>query len=105
MSVNSFWLGGTGPAQPADKRLPADLVVDDRLRAPLLGDDWSAWAEAWHALDAGPLRALADSIDPADRLTLAGERHARSWQPASRPWWKRLLGDGGASVQSTLEAL
>jgi len=105
MSVNSFWLGGTGPAQPADKALPADVVVDDRLRAPLLGDDWSAWAEAWHALDAGPLRALADSIDPADRLTLAGERHARSWQPTSRPWWKRLLGDGGASVQSTLEAL
>jgi hypothetical protein len=108
LSVNSFWLGGTGPAQAADKALPADVVVDDRLRAPLLGDDWSAWAEAWHALDAGPLRTLAESADAGQggaRLTLAGERHARSWQPAPRPWWKRLLGGGGASVQATLEAL
>ena len=105
MSVNSFWLAGTGPAQAADKVLPADIVVDDRLRAPLLGDDWSAWAEAWHALDAGPLRALADAGDPGSRLTLAGERHARSFQPAQRAWWKRLLGGGGASVQQTLEAL
>ena len=105
LSVNSFWLGGTGPAQPADRTLPADVVADDRLRAPLLGGDWSAWAEAWHALDAGPLRTLADSNDPTARLTLAGERHARSWQPAPRPWWKRLFRGGGASVQATLEAL
>jgi hypothetical protein len=105
LSVNSFWLGGTGPTQAADKVLPADVVVDERLRAPLLGDDWSAWAEAWHALDAGPLRALADSDEAGARLTLAGERHARSWQSASRPWWKRLLGGGGTSVQATLEAL
>jgi len=105
LSVNSFWLGGTGPAQPADKQLPADVVVDDRLRAPLLGDDWSAWAEAWHALDAGPLRALADTNDPAARLTLAGERHARSWRPAQRPWWRRLIGGGGSAVQTTLAAL
>jgi len=85
--------------------LPADVVVDDRLRAPLLGDDWSTWAEAWHALDAGPLRALAESDDAQARLSLAGERHARSWQPGQRPWWKRLLGGAGASAQSTLEAL
>ncbi len=104
MSVNSFWLSGTGPAQPADKALPADVVVDERLRAPLLGDDWSAWAEAWHALDAGPLRELAETPG-ATRLTLAGERSARSWQPVERPWWKRLLGERGASAASVLEAL
>jgi len=104
MSVNSFWLGGTGPAQPAAAALPADVVVDERLRAPLLGDDWSAWAEAWHALDAGPLRALAEAPAGA-RLTLAGERRARTWAPAERPWWKSLLGARGASVSATLEAL
>jgi len=37
MSVNSFWLAGTGPAQPADKALPADVVVDDRLRHRVVG--------------------------------------------------------------------
>ena len=104
MSVNSFWLAGTGPAQPADKALPSDVVVDDRLRAPLLADDWSAWAEAWHALDAGPLSELADATGPA-RLSLCGERLARTWQPAQRPWWKNLLGARGASPHQVLEAL
>ena len=103
MSVNSFWLSGTGATQPPERALPADVVVDERLRAPLLGDDWSAWAEAWHALDGGPLRELADAPSAA-RLTLAGERHARTWQPAGRPWWKRLLG-GGAQSHAVLEAL
>ena len=104
MSVNSFWLAGTGPTQPADKALPADVVVDDRLRAPLLGDDWSAWAEAWHALDAGPLRELADGGAQA-RLSLAGERQVRTWRPAERPWWKSLLGARAASAHQVLEAL
>ena len=104
MSVNSFWLSGTGPTQPVQAALPADVVVDERLRAPLLGDDWSSWAEAWHALDAGPLRALAEATGPV-RLSLAGERRARTWQPAERPWWKNLLGARGASAQAVLEAL
>jgi hypothetical protein len=104
MSVNSFWLSGTGPAQPAERALPADVVVDDRLRAPLLADDWSAWAEAWHALDAGPLRALAEGSADV-RLTLCGERLARTWQPAHRPWWKSLFGDRAPASHATLEAL
>jgi hypothetical protein len=104
MSVNSFWLAGTGLTQPADKALPADVVVDERLRAPLLGDDWSAWAEAWHALDAGPLRELADAGGQA-RLSLAGERQFRTWRPAQRPWWKSLLGARAASAHQVLEAL
>jgi hypothetical protein len=104
MSVNSFWLAGTGPTQPADKALPAHVVVDDRLRAPLLGDDWSTWAEAWHALDAGPLGELLAAGADA-RLSLAGERRWRTWQPAQRPWWKRLLGTRSASAHAVLEAL
>jgi hypothetical protein len=104
LSVNSFWLSGTGPTQPAQLALPADVVVDARLRAPLLGDDWSAWAEAWHALDAGPLRDLAETPG-TKRLSLAGERGARTWQPAESPWWKRMLGARAPNAQSVLEAL
>lgn len=104
MSVNSFWLSGTGPTQPADRILPADVVVDDRLRAPLLADDWSTWAEAWHALDAGPVRELAEATGPV-RLSLGGERSARTWQPAPRPWWKSLLGARGVHAQPVLAAL
>ena len=106
LAMNSFWLSGTGPAQPAASALAADVVVDERLRAPLLADDWAAWAEAWQALDAGPVRALLEAAPAsAPRLTLAGERHARTRAPASRPWWKRLLGGGGAGVQPALGAL
>jgi len=105
-SMNSFWLSGTGPAQPAAAALPADVVVDERLRTPLLADDWAAWAEGWQALDAGPLRALLEAGAPAGaRLTLAGERHARTWAPAPRPWWKQLLGARAAKLQPVLEAL
>ena len=104
MSVNSFWLSGTGPTQPAQQALPADVVVDARLRTPLLGDDWSAWAEAWHALDTGPLRDLAETPG-TKRLSLAGERGARTWQAAESPWWKRMLGTRTPNAQSVLEAL
>jgi hypothetical protein len=104
LSVNSFWLSGTGPTQPAHLALPADVVVEARLRAPILGDDWSAWAEAWHALDAGPLRELAETPG-TKRLSLAGERGARTWQPAERPWWQRMLGARAPNAQSVLEAL
>jgi hypothetical protein len=80
------------------------VVVDDRLRAPLLGDDWSAWAEAWHALDAGPLRELAESAGDA-RLSLCGERLSRRWQPAQRSWWKTVFGARSASAHAVLGAL
>jgi hypothetical protein len=109
LTMNSFWLGGTGPAAPADATLPADVAVDDRLRAPALAEDWSAWAEAWHALDAGPVRALADTAaaQPAGvhALSLAGERLARTWQPVSRPWWKGLVGARSVHAQPVLAAL
>ncbi len=107
LPVNSFWLSGTGATAAPASAQPAGVVVDDRLRAPALAEDWSAWAEAWHALDAGPVRALAEAADAggAARLTLCGERLARTWAPAARPWWKSLLGTRAAHAQPLLEAL
>jgi hypothetical protein len=104
--VNSFWLSGTGTAPAAEAVLPADVVVDERLRAPALAEDWTTWAEAWAALDAGPLRALAQAGEggPA-RLTLCGERAARTWTPAATPWWKRLLGARPPALSTVLASL
>jgi hypothetical protein len=108
-TMNSFWLSGTGPAAPPGAGLPPDVTVDDSLRAPALAEDWSAWAEAWHTLDEGPLRALAEAAasGPADAhtLSLAGERLVRSWQPAPRPWWKTLVGARSVHAQPVLAAL
>lgn len=107
--VNSFWLSGTGAASAAGTALPAGVAVDERLRAPALAEDWTAWAEAWAALDAGPLRALAEAAAQAPAapacLTLCGERIARSWVPSTPSWWKRLVGARPAALSTQLAAL
>jgi hypothetical protein len=66
--VNSFWLSGCGRAQPTRA---IDLQTEGRLRTPALSDDWGAWIEAWHRVDAGPIARL---LDQPGRLTLCGER-------------------------------
>ncbi|MEO7151765.1 MAG: hypothetical protein ABIX46_08665 [Burkholderiaceae bacterium] len=105
LTVNSFWLSGCGRAQPAD---PAALQVDAALREPLLTQDWAGWAEAWRALDAGPLAALLKraASGEAVTLTLCGERAAQRHEPLPRPLLRRLTRRWSApSVASLLEAL
>lgn len=97
LPVNSFWLSGTGRplhVGPAEARLPQDLRVDDRLRAPALAEDWAAWAEAFHALDAGPLREALAAVEAgqAVALTLCGERSAQRLDSRPRGWRQRWFG-------------
>ncbi len=90
LPVNSFWLSGCGVRQP--EAAMADLNVEDALRAPALIEDWAAWAEAWRALDAGPVAALlqrAGRGEPAS-FTLCGERHAQRFEVAPQALWARL---------------
>jgi hypothetical protein len=95
LPLNSVWISGCGAAESST--LPADLQLDERLREPLLNSDWAAWADAWRALDAGPVAqalALATSGQTV-QLTLCGERHAQSYTlPPCTPLrrlWQRLL--------------
>lgn len=89
LAVNSVWISGCGPLQ-----VSADdsVQIDWRLRAPLLAGDWAAWMEAWRALDAGPVHELVQAAAKGQvvRLTLCGERFARSYQLQPRRWWQRL---------------
>lgn len=81
-AVNSFWLSGCGRWQPA----PSDAVqVDERLREPLLAEDWATWADAWRALDAEVLAPLVARAKrgQALRLTLCGERRAQTFGNAA----------------------
>ena len=93
LPVNSFWLHGCGVAQPAPPA-SAEPQVDARLRRPALAADWAAWAEAWRALDAGPIAALLQRVQAGDRalsLTLCGERHAQRFEPpAAAGLWSRF---------------
>jgi hypothetical protein len=107
LPLNSVWISGCGIGR--GQVLPADLDQPLSLREPLLSADWPAWMEAWRALDAGPLAALlrAAATQPV-RLTLCGERHARSWSGAPAQGWRKLrqaLLPPSADAAGTLEAL
>jgi len=94
LPVNSVWISGCG--SDLGRPLPADLLIDDRLRAPLLAGDWAAWAEAWAVLDAGPVAAAlarAQADQPVS-VTLCGERLAQTFTKPPRggltKLWQRL---------------
>lgn len=102
LPVNSFWLSGCGRGQPASTA-PA-MVVDERLREPLLAGDWAGWADTWRTLDAGP---LAELLAAAQRggdaaLTLCGERRAQRHAAARRSVWQRVAGSWRGVVPTTL---
>lgn len=87
--VNSFWISGSGalhtlPAPPATRP-----EVAQALRAPALTGAWDLWAQAWSALDAGPVAEALRWVEAggALTLTLCGERHARQWQGPARTGW------------------
>jgi hypothetical protein len=90
LTVNSFWLSGCGRPQAA--RAEATPEIDASLRTPLMAGDWAAWADAWRALDAGPIaRVLGAARSGAPTtLTLCGERTAARFELQPRTLWQRL---------------
>lgn len=84
--VNSLWLSGCGVAAAVRGEPPQ---LDDRLRGPALNEDWAAWADAWRALDAGPIAALLEGRADAT-LILAGERRALPLERGATSPWRRL---------------
>ena len=89
LTLNSFWLSGCGRRQASDETA---VHVDDRLRAPLIAQDWAAWAEAWQAIDAKVIASLlADARRGAPAtLTLCGERSAQRFENLPRSLLKNL---------------
>ena len=89
--VNSFWLSGCGPARPCSGD---SIDTLDGLRAPMLQQDWVAWADAWQALDAGPIASLLKRCSAGEpiTLTLCGERAAQSYATRKRSTWQRVTG-------------
>ncbi len=84
--VNSFWLSGCGRAQAADPA--AEPQLDASLRAPLLAGDWAAWAEAWQAMDAGPIARALEA--EGTTLTLCGEKSATRFEDGRHSLLQRL---------------
>ncbi|MEO8124309.1 MAG: hypothetical protein ABI633_09690 [Burkholderiales bacterium] len=106
LAVNSFWLSGCGVHQ-VESAAP-ELRIEDALRASALTEDWAAWAEAWCALDAGPLVALLQRAERGESavLTLCGERQAQRFEVASQSLWMRATAAfRSPPVAPVLEAL
>ncbi|MDN3920726.1 hypothetical protein [Roseateles violae] len=84
LALNSVWISGCGLASGG--ALPAELRIEAGLREPLLAGDWAAWAEAWRALDAGPVADLLTRLRAGDaaELTLCGERFAQAYRLPAR---------------------
>jgi hypothetical protein len=107
LPVNSLWLSGTGRTPPLQTGT-AEPVLDERLRGPLLHEDWAAWAEAWRALDAQVIGALATRAAGGEsiHLTLCGERRAQHFASVRHGVWQRLLhGWRRIAVDRVLEVL
>lgn len=106
--VNAAWVSGCGRDRGGD--LPADLIVDTRLRGPMMAGDLYAWSEAWKALDAGLLAEALHHVrgGGALQLTLCGERAACRWERRPAGGWQRLKERFSAPqvrVAQALEAL
>ncbi len=94
-TVNAFWLHGAGRLQASAAPVSdAKITVHSELRTPALQEDWPAWVQAWHALDAGPIAALAAKAarGEAVQLTLSGERSALTWHSAPRSLRQKIAG-------------
>ncbi len=92
LSVNSFWLHGSGqlPQNEQAPKNPPEVYQD--LSAAALSEDWPRWARAWQALDAGPLRTLQQAAlaGQSVQLTLCGEQQSQTWRLQRQSAWQKL---------------
>lgn len=84
MPVNSFWISGSGEAlTPAlSLREREEVSVPRTLANAVFKEDWTAYQQAWEALDAGEFAALLARQQSGEtvRLTLCGERNALTFE-------------------------
>lgn len=104
LTLNSFWLSGCGRAQTTR----AAVLINDSLRAPLMAEDWVAWAQAWGQLDADDVAACLAAARAGESvaITLCGDRGAHRYESAPQTVWQRVRQRWNTSEPHTvLEAL
>lgn len=98
-TVNSFWFSGAGalPTTPRPAIAPAPPTVVTSLRQAALTENWSAWAQAWQALDNTECAALlaAQKQGGSHQLTLCGERHTRTYITTRQSAWQKFMNNFG----------
>lgn len=99
-AVNGFWLSGTGTWQTDGPATAPAPLQPQGLRQAALRGDWTAWQQAWAALDATEIHQWLERAERGEalQLTLCGEHSSCTWHStppndAPRPGWaQRLLG-------------
>ncbi len=94
ISINSFWLHGTGAIPAAASHAPVPVNVVTHLRESALQQDLMGWFEAWQRLDEevlAPLRLAASSPQPP-ALVLCGEHEHHVYDRAKPGLWQRFMG-------------
>jgi hypothetical protein len=102
--VNSFWFSGTGalPAGYATPPASAQPTQITTLRTSALEENWPAWVQAWHTLDASTIQPLLSATAPGQtlKITLCGERSSQSWQTQPRTLLQKFKGFFGSQPLS-----
>jgi hypothetical protein len=97
LPINSIWFSGTGDL-PEQGRRPDAAPDQQQLNTPrtlanaALRDDWPAYADAWGSLDALEAKdwLARQSAGEVVRLTLCGERTAKTFESAPRSLLRRF---------------
>ena len=90
--VNTFWVHGAGRlGTPAPKQSTAPQMPTTQLE-PAIRGDWRSWAEAWRALDAGPIAALDAQVAGGAKatLTLCGELNSLRFEAQERSFGQKI---------------
>ncbi len=91
LTINSFWVHGTGALADAKLVRQAPTVVQT-LRSSALQQDFIGWLEAWQSVDAeviAPLLARVAAGEP-QRLVLCGEHEFQVYDSAAPTLWQRV---------------
>ena len=101
LPVNSFWISGTGSLPDGfgeaftptiDQQKPEQSGVPRGLAQAVFREDWSAYVQAWQALDTGELAVLLEQqrAGMAVRLTLCGDHTAMTFATHRAGLWSKV---------------
>lgn len=106
LPVNGVWFSAAGAVEAGVTPGPAPTLADD-LREHALRGDAAAWRAAWQALDASLIVRLRERALRGETfaLTLCGERHAVTLEPATPTAGQRLARTLGLTRTPTVQDL
>jgi hypothetical protein len=94
LSINSFWLHGTGALPVSLAHAPVPVNVVNHLRDSALQQDLMAWLDVWKVVDSevmAPVLAAA-AQGQAQQVVLCGEHEHHVYDSAKPGLWQRLRG-------------